>query len=363
MVAVRRGGGGGLVVALAIFIILTFIAGGAAIWLWHQFSQTKSAVQANQGTFEEIVVGVFEDNNWAVSPIEEVQFGIEYADDAYLKVSEKLTEAATYESLRIILGLDTADAVKGVLDSSPLQADRIQANEPAYSTVNDLLTAREGYGNLYETMKEEVLALRTQVSNLQDRLSDKTKELTRVQESLLERINAEADDYSTKVNTEREKYDGLLSTHEKMREETAKWQQLYDDSVAQSEAMIAELEADVESLRQQYEAAQKAKIVAEKFEPDGKIMSIDRAYDFVVIEGGKDIGRKKNEKLLVLARTPGGEGAVKGSLLVVNVHERVSLASIDSGAAEILEGDAFATVPNWESFHRAEEQLAASGQE
>ena len=71
----------------------------------------------------------------------------------------------------------------------------------------------------------------------------------------------------------------------------------------------------------------------------------------------------QSDRLIVYTVTPDGRGRKKGEILVGEVYEHTSLATIvvEERGEYVLEGDSFVSVARWDSFHREPETAQAVG--
>jgi len=166
------------VVALVIFIVLTFVGIGAAIWLYQQYSILQRAVAANQQAFEQQAASVFQREGWDLSHEVGAEYGFKYDEQAYAQVAQKLNQAAEYEALLALLGWESTNEVQSALDVSPVQDER---PDERYSSIAALLGF---YEQQYELLTERVRELDAEVAAKQQLIDDKTAALTRTQNEL-----------------------------------------------------------------------------------------------------------------------------------------------------------------------------------
>jgi len=343
MVAMRRERGSGTVVALVIFVVLTFVAGGAAVWLAQQASAAKMALKENQDAFRGAVAAYFEEQG---APLEEETgpYDIRFGPKAYGGVRSYLDRATSYEEVVKLVGWSSPDAVEEALRISPIQ----KGLGAAYQTVSGLLGA---YEQSFADQKDAIEKLRASVDSLQDQLKEKTETIAETESNLRGEINKVAREFNSKLDEWHQKNQRLVETYEAQRKETAQCQQKYDKDIAEANAKIAKLQEKVEELKK-LQALRFGEQKPRKLVAEGKILQVERAYKLVIVEGGEDVQRKTDQTLVVYSQSPTGKRTKKGQVIVTDVHKYTASATVIEENEQIAEGDLFVSTKVWDEFHK-----------
>jgi len=348
MVAVRRSSGSGTLVALVIFIVLTLVAGGAAIWLAQQASAAKKALEDNQAAFQERVAAYFTEHNWELATEEDRgPYGIQYGPSSYDSVKSYLEKATTYEQMTQVLGWDSVEGIKEAIRTSALQ----QEEETKFVTLNALLGAYEdsllAQRRLAEQLQDDLDSLRSQIA-------DKDRAFSQMQKKLQDQNAADARKYAQDLADWKEKYDKVVAAHTEQRKQTQEWKEKYEAAVADAAGKIAELQKEVQVWKQLLEAYRAGEEKPETLVAEGKVLDVEREYNIVVIEGGQDVQRQPNERLVVYSESPSGTRLKKGEIVVTKVHDLTASASVVKEVHRIDSGDLFVNLETWNQFQKPE---------
>ena len=350
MVAIRRSRSSGTVIALVIFVILTFLSAGAAIWYAMSEESATQRLKENQTAFNDSVGQKFRDQGWNLPKAQEPGIlDVQYDSTSYGAVATKLEEAATFEKMGNVTGWKSPSAVQDLLKQSPLAQDR----ETTYDSASGLLNA---YENEYQGLKQQVATLNQKVASLQQQLQTKEQTLNDVQSELRDKLNTVTQEYQQKMKKRNQEFQALSDAHEAQRQETQKWRQQYEQAVDKREQRVAELQKDVKEWQNMYTRL-RDKRTEEKLQPTGEVLAVKDSYDFIVVGGGEDIGRKRDQRLVIYSESVTGERTRKGSAVVTDVYDHTASASIlmrELEEAEISQGDFVVTEASWEKFQNKE---------
>ena len=356
MVAVRRTPGSGTVVGLVVFVVLTILAAGLAIWQTQQASAAKKALRENQADFQERVADYFVERNWELAT-EDVRgpYGIQYGPSSYDSVKSYLEQAATYERMTQLLGWQTVEGVEEAMRVSPLQKEQ----EVGFVTLGALLGE---YERKFQGQTIRIDQLQGDLKSAQNQVVQKDKAFTDMQGNLRDQITADGRKYAADLSDWKEKYDKVLAAHTEQRTQTEDWKRKYEEAVAGADQKIADLEKAAEDLNKRLDVAVRGEEKPETLVAEGKVIEVEWQYNLVIIEGGEDVQRAPNEKLVVYSESPSGERLRKGMIIVTKVHARTASASVVKEYERIDDGDAFVNLELWNKFQEVE-SVPAEGTE
>ena len=341
----RRSRGSGTVIALVIFVVLTFIAAGAAVWFYQQASAAKIAMKENQDAFEQQIAQYFSQQNWDMpTEAEPGVLQVDYGSSAYSAVQAQLQKAATFEELSAVTGWKSPSAAQQVIAQAALTKDL----GTEYQTISGLLS---GYEQEYTDLRQANADLRNQMNSLQQQLAQKTKALTDTETNLRDQLNQATSDYQQNLDEWAQKHKNLAQTHQEQTEQTEQWRERYRQARDEAEQKMEDLQTE---LAQWKETVQKLRAGEgpEKMAAQGQVLELDRQYKIVMVGGGEDLGRKRDERLVIYKETAAGERIKKGEIIVTKVHPHTAAGTIVSEAddAMISEGDSCVTVDIWKRF-------------
>lgn len=352
MAAMRRTSDSGLIVALVVFCVLMFAGLGCAIWFYQQFSLAKSGIETNQDVFNELVHAQFRDSGWELSTKapQPGELAIRYTRESYRQVAEKLAEAAEYEKVvRPMLGWESVEGMGTAMTESPIQKASEEEGVPAYAELRGLLN---GYEGAYGELSDEVASLRGDNDDLSTRLEETKQNLVETQQRLRDDLSRETQKFKDDLAKLRADYTDLVARHDRQRSEATQWQQKHQQEVNERRREVAQLEAEVVRWRAMYEDVVAPPGERERLVADGEIIEVSTEYDFVIIEGGRDRSVNEDDRFVVYSLTPDGKGLKKGEILVGQVDQHTSLATVAEEKAYILEGDSFVSLQKWQHFQR-----------
>jgi len=343
MSAARRSSGSGVVVALVIFVVLTFVCAGGAIWLYQQNAMLKQAVAENQRVFHAKVASIFQQHNWDLPEDMDALYGMKFGEKTFEAVAERLGEAVEYEHLRELLGWEGVNEVQAVLDTSPAQG---QAER--YSTVAGLM---KFYEEQYVALTERVAQLEKDLRNKEQVIADKAAALTKLQRDLQAQIKQLDANYTAAIAQQQKQFNDMKAMYEQARAALAQLQESFGKARQDWEAQAAKLHKEIEGWKQLYMQATGGQEPGTKMKPAGKIMDVEPVHQFVILEGGRDAGRKPAEKYVVYSELPGAVRTRKAEVHVTEVYDTTSLATIFNQKEQVLAGDLFVSKQTWDSFY------------
>jgi len=341
----RRSRGSGTVIALVIFVVLTFIAGGAAVWFYQQASAAKIAMQENQDSFEKQIAQYFSQQNWDMPKAAEPGvLNVRYDSSSYSAVRSQLQKAATFEELAAVTGWKSPSAAQQVVAQAAITEDL----GTEYQTISGLLSGYEQeYGDLTQTNAD----LRGKMDSLQQQLAQKTEALTQTESDLRDQLNKATSDYEQNLEEWADKHQNLAKTHQEQTEKTEQLRERYRQAQEQAEQKMNQLQ---DELAQWKETVQELRAgeQPEKMTAQGQVLELDRQYKIAMVGGGEDLGRKRDQRLIVYKETAAGERIKKGEVVVTKVHPHTAAATIVSQAedARISEGDSIVSLDTWKHF-------------
>jgi len=341
----RRSRGSGTVIALVIFVVLTFISAGAAVWFYQQASAAKIAVNKNQDAFDAQVAQYFSQQNWDMpKEAEPGVLNVRYGSSSFSAVQAQLQKAATFEELRDVVGWESPSAAKQVLASAALTRDL----GTEYQTISGLLT---GYEQEYGDLRQANADLRGKMDSLQQQLAQKTKALTDTETNLRDELNKATSDYGKNLDEWAQKHKDLAQTHQEQTEQTEQWRERYRQAKDEAEQKMQDLQGELaqwkETVRKLRGGEQPEKMAAQ-----GQVLELDRQYQIIMVGGGDDLERERDQRLVIYMETAAGERIKKGEVIVTKVHPHTAAATIviEGEDAKISEGDSCVTIETWKRF-------------
>jgi len=349
----RRSAGSGVVVGMVVAVIVAFTAIGASIFLYQKLAQAKSALASNQKMFQDTVGDVFKERKWTLTPEEDQAMGVRYGHKSYQDVTDRLREAATFEDMAPLLGdWKDAEIAQGTLDDSALARDRADA---PFRNLSELMsgydTAYKRMGGLLAANDQEIADLNGQLKVATETFDAETRRLNAAaQKAVEEQKNAEA---AAAAN-----YGQLNAKYNNARREVDEWAQKYRDALQQAEVDKVELREEARDWEGLYQDLLKSQQPGETMLAEGKVLSVEESYEFLMLEGGDDVGRKPNNTLVVYSVSPLGVETYKGAVIVNKVYSNTALAGVLSQNEPMMKGDLFVPKVVWEAFHEVEAQSA-----
>lgn len=343
MTPARGNSGKGIVIALVIFIVLALAGIGTSIWLAQQNSIIRQAARHNQQEFERTAGEVFEEQDWELDEDVQLPFGLRYGEEAYGQVGRKLEEAAKLEDMDAVLGWNTPEGVRDKIDSSPAQEDQ---TEP-YSTIRGLLGH---YEEEYERLNKRVTELKGQRDEAEAKLEDKGEAYDEMQKKLEKEVNDAVSEHQEKIAQLREQYTEMEQKRDSTREELDESRDKYDEASKEWENKVEEIEEEAQKWEKMYQQATAEDEEIDELSAEGKLIEVERRHEFVLLEGGKDINREVDQKLVVYTQTPDEKLEKKGEVVINEVYETTSLAVILDESERFLKGDLFVTSNEWDRY-------------
>ena len=351
MAAVRRSSDSGIIVALVIFIILTVVGLGGAIWSYQQLRIVQQELATTQADFEKAVKPVFNANSWDLSAQSPSEHGVRYVRESFADVAAKLEEAAEYEKVvKPKLGWESLDGMQESMTQYAIQAEATEQGDVPYATLRLLL---ERYDTSYRELSRRVADLTASQKQAAQKLADTQKAMKESEESLRAANSANLTDFQTKLGELRKANTDLEMRVEQHRQEAISWQQKHQQEVNARRTEVTQAEATANMWKKRYERAVAPPGEIERLVADGTILESQPEHDFVIIEGGDDYGRKADETFIVFSVNPDGSNKRKGTILVGQVKDHTSVATVmEEKGGYVLVGDKFASVLHWNEFHR-----------
>jgi len=351
MAAVRRSSDSGIVVALVIFIILTVVGLGGAIWSYQQLRVAQETIIATQNGFHDVIHTAFEQNGWELQTQTPAQLGVRYTRQSYEDVAAKLSAAAEYEKVvKPMLGWESLESAETARKGFTVQQEAAQRGDAMYATLRLLL---ERYDDSYRDLTRRVADLTASRQATAEQLSKTQAELTDSQKRLREENSRNLQDFQTKLGELRAANDDLEARVSKHRQEAVAWQQKHQEEVNAHRTDAARLQAEADRWHKQYEDLVAPPGEREKLVADGEVIEMRSEFDFVVIQGGADQGYKEDDVFIVYTVTPAGVNKRKGTIVVGQVKEHTSIATVlDEEGGYVLAGDPFVSALRWNQFYR-----------
>jgi hypothetical protein len=361
MAAVRRSSDSGLIVALVIFVIFAVACLGGAVWFYQQFDKVKTATGRVQSDFDTKVNSVFAQQGWPLDKQTPDEWGIRFVGESFDDVALKLKAAAEYEDLQdSLLGWNSIEGARQAVEEAGLQTVAAERGEGAFTTLRGLL---EGYEIDHQALTTQANDLQTKNDALtteRDRIRARTEQdladLRRQNTQVVADYNKKAGDL-TAANTDLNNRVGELTR------ELEDSRRRHQEEMDARRRDVTDLKAEVDKWRDKYEEAVAGPGEREVLMADGKVLEVDSKYDFVVIEGGENSDVKANDRYVVYSVTPDGRNKKKGVVLVGQVRDVTSVATIASEepGSYILKGDKYVSQARWSQFYREQQAGAGAG--
>jgi len=341
MAAVRRSSDSGLIVALVVFLVLAVVGIGTAIWFYLQFQVAKDAIAVDQKAFGETVGTQFRTAGWSLPPAPgPSEFGVAYGRESYTAVAQKLASAAEYEKLlKETLGWEGAEGVRVALAESPAQMESAAKGTGTYATLRGLL---KYYEDSHAELMQQNANLLGQNAALTQGMEQAQKDFVNTVAKIRQDANDAAKRFSDDVAQLRIASNDLRTRLDAVDRDLVAWRQKYQQEVDARREDVTQLKAEVAMWRKMYDDLVAA----------GAVIGVEPDYDFVTIEGGEDRDYSENDVFVVYRVLPDGRNEKKGTILVGQVHEHTSLATIAEEEGFIVAGDLFVTLERWQQFHR-----------
>jgi myosin heavy subunit len=325
-------------VALVIFIVLAVAGIGSAVWFFQQYRIVSQAVATHQESFDQTVAGIFRDRNWELSSQPGAEYGFRYGAEAYQDVAERLRLAGRYEDMRPLLGWETPQAVENALELTPAEGD--------YEAISGLLSF---YEKEYQRLTERVDELQGQVKNQEQMLRQKTAQLEQVQQNLEQELANEVQKHQEAMAELRGQYEQTLQQYREARQAVQQCNEQLQQAREEWKQELAQARDTADEWKRLYQQLASPP-QQEKLQPAGVVLDVEPSRDFVMLAGGEDAGRKRNETYVIYTTGPQGRRQRKAVVLVNSVFNKTSLATISSQTDTILEGDPFVSQKVWERF-------------
>lgn len=351
MAAAKRSSGKGTVIALVVFIVLAFAGIGVSIWLYQQNTIIRQAATSNQSDFRREVASLFDEQGWDLDRRVDTPYGLQYGEDAYSQVRQKLQDAAMLEKMGPVLGWDTYESLQEAVENSPAQ----EGETDKYGALRQLFGY---YEQEYTALNERVAELSRDLDTALKQLDDKRKAMNEMQNRLETEKNQAIEKHQQDIAKLREQYNEMQQMYQDTREELQQSQGNFDQAQKDWEQKLSEMEARAEELQQAYEQAMRGPEEIKELEPAGQVLSVEPRHEFVVLAGGEDSDRERNQTFVVYTRTPSGQVRGKGLVVANNIYETTTLATIREQQIQLLEGDLFVPKKIWDRFHAGGEQVA-----
>lgn len=348
-----RGSGTTMIVALAILIVLTIVGIGTSIWFFQQMSISKRATLTNQNAFETQIVSFFDEHEWDITHQTRSEYGIKYNEDSYKDVAEKLQKAADLETMSEGLGWKQPGEVERAL----------QQNQPPNTNLSTVKALLEYYSRELPKLNSEVEDLNNKLKHSQDLLADRRRELSELQKKFTEEKEDILKRHTESLAKLNSQYEEMVKLYQEARAELKSCQDRLDEARKQWEQERAQLKAEAANWRKLYEEEKYGQVKDVELRPEGKILSVDLEYNFVVVEGGKDMDRRPNTMLVIYRKSPDGKITIKGRATISKVYDTTSMALIASQDERLAEGDLFTTETQWDTYKEFQEQKQTGGEQ
>lgn len=344
MAAAKRSSGKGTVIALVVFIVLAFAGIGVSIWLYQQNTIIRQAAATNQGYFRREVGALFDEQNWTLDERVDSPYGFRYGEDAYRQVEQRLQDAAMLEKMRPELGWDTYEPLHEAVVNSPAQQD-------ATHKYDDLRGLFGHYEERYQSLNDRVAKLSRDLQTTKNQLDDKTKAMDAMQKRLEKEKNQAIAEHKEAIGNLREQYNEMQQMYQETRRKLQDWQKKFDQAQKDWEQKLNKAQSEVGQWKQAYRQATRGPEKIKELKADGEVLSVEPRRELVVLAGGEDTGRKRNQTFVVYTRTPAGARKKKGTVVSNNVYETTTLATVRLQHAQLLEGDLFVPREVWNRFY------------
>jgi len=345
MVAARRRTGSGIVVALVVFIVLSFLAIGASLWLLQQTQLMKRAIESNQAAFADSVGKLFAaQKGWSLPSKAGAEYALRYDADAFAAAAGKLAEAVNYEQMLALLGWESPEGVQGALEASPAQTEMPEK----YRTLQGLLTY---YENRYGELKKRVADLETEVATKRGQLVEQEREFKKANEDLRQRLNAAVAQYAKDLREARTQFDNMKKMYDDSRGELKQADEKFDLAQAEAKTEMAKLRKEADGWKELYEKSKAGEPAVKKMVAAGKVLIVEVSQSLVSLEGGEDVGRERNAELVIYSETPAGARTKKAEVTVTKVMKNTAQALIVEQTELPLAGDLFVSKDLWDQFN------------
>jgi DNA repair exonuclease SbcCD ATPase subunit len=341
-----RGSGTMTIVALAVLIVLTIVGIGTSIWFFQQMSISKQATLANQNAFETQIASFFNEHDWDITHQTRSEYGIKYNEDSYKDVAEKLQKAADLEAMSEDLGWKQPGEVERAL----------QQNQPPNTKLSTVKALLEHYSRELPALNSKVEELNNKLEHSQDLLADRRRELSELQEKFAKEKEDILKRHTESIAKLTSQYEEMVKLYQEARAELKDCQDRLDEARKQWEQEKAQLKAEAANWHKLYQQEKYGQVEDVELQPEGKILSLDPEYNFVIVEGGKDMDRKPDTRLVIYRESPDGKITIKGRATISKVNDTTSLALIASQEERLAENDLFTTETQWEAYKEFQTQ-------
>lgn len=336
-------------VAMVVFVVLTFVSAGAAVWLYQKSEMSAQALRDNQAAFEENVATFFQERKWDL-PREEGAgvLGVRYSASTYGAVRGRLGEAVSYEEIAPLLGWQSAEGIRTSLGGSAAQSglDRTTAE-----TVRALLTS---YEQAYKASMERIQELESQRDAAKKQLEERSNQLAEVRRDMMSKIAAITEEHARKLKQWVDNYNESLNIQRQEREALQEWKRDREKELSAVKANMASVQKQVSALKEKQEklrAGKKKEVFV--FKPEGKVLAVKRDFNLVVLQGGRNVGRKTGETFVVFEEELSGARKEKAKVKVTDVEEHTVSTAVISETGRVRKGDLFASVGAWQKYLKA----------
>ena len=196
--------------------------------------------------------------------------------------------------------------------------------------------------------------LQNRNQSLADRLKAAQDSLTQTEQRLQAQLTQMTEKFSKDLDALQAANADLTTRLEAHRKDAADWRARYQQEVNAHKADVASLTAQLQAAQERIEKLLAGPGAPERLVPAGKVLEVRTDYAFVLIEGGQDRGVSENDRFVVYTVTPDGKSRKKGVLLVGQVYDHTSLATMaeEEEGQYILEGDPFVSIERWDQFQK-----------
>jgi predicted phage tail protein len=342
----RSGGGGGAVIAAIFGWILAIGMAVLALFIYQKLAALENAVAQNQKAFEDSVAEYFAAVERPLQKVQTVEVPIRYDEDAYAVVRQELEKAKHYEALVQLLGWKT-DRELDASVRSYLQDVGEAEDKTEFTSVRSLL---EYYSKLVEQYRRDKNAL---VDKYNKVLSDHQAMLNAEQRQVAER-RKEAEQLRKENEAKFTEYAGDVANARKLWKEAVKERDERAREVEQVKLALKKQVADLEKTQAELRA-RIAQLEAKK-EPErelkaqGEVLEVKSQLNAVYISGGRNVGRERNQQVIVYSESPLGERISKGVLLIKAVYDYTSMGSMldEDEKHPVIEGDLYVEKSIWD---------------
>lgn len=350
MAAARGRSGTGTIVALVVFIVLAFGGIGMSIWLYQQNTIIQQAARANQQYYEREVASIFEEQEWPLDTAVDATYGFRYGEEAYSQTGEKLQDAVLLQEMRPVLGWNTPESITEKLQESPAQQDLTET----YDSLRGLLGY---YEQEYQRLRQRTQELKGNLESTEKQLADKSEAMNQMQNSLMKEKNEAIAQHKKDMEDLRNQYNEMKQMYQETQQKLQDWQKKFDQAQQEWENRLAEAKNEAQDWKQLYQRATAEDQEVEKLVSAGRVLSVEPRHEFVVLEGGSDEDWEKNQRFVIYTESPAGVRTMKGQVVINNVYDTTSLATILSQQEQLMDGDMFVQQKTWNKF-QGREQMA-----